>query len=307
MIVMIETDKYKNRLTTLIIRNPLVWFFVLACAISWISFVPIILVEWKIIEIADSSLYAAIFSVHTFGPALAAYFVLRLTEGKSGWTKIRERVRKVRFGWRQYLFIMILVPAFMLAGILLMPGSITSFQGLPQHFLVRYLFLFVLIFFGGGPLGEELGWRGFAYPRMQTRYGPLKAALLLGIVWTFWHLADFFTSSQKGGPGTGLFAFTHQLPVFLVQVVALSVIFAWVYNVTKGSLFAAILLHASYDTFGSTVQPLFQNHWVTSTDFPFAIPMMLLAVALIIGTKGRLGFEKKRNDGSKTGMVEESR
>lgn len=104
MLEKMNKDKCENILQ-LIKKNPLVCFFVLAYAISWISFVPIILVEWKIIEIADSNLYAAIFSFHTFGSAIAAYIILRLTEGKSAWTKIRESVRKIHFGLWQYVFI----------------------------------------------------------------------------------------------------------------------------------------------------------------------------------------------------------
>jgi membrane protease YdiL (CAAX protease family) len=172
-----------------------------------------------------------------------------------------------------------------------LPGALTSFQGLPQYFLARYPFLFFLIFFGGGPLGEEIGWRGFALPLMQSRYGALKATLLLGVLWTFWHLEDFLTASQGGGPGTGLSAFTFHLPIFFVQVMALTIIMTWVFNHTRRSLFMAILLHASYDTFGSTVQPLFSAPMVAKTNIAFVIGFAVLAILVLILTRGRLGYQ----------------
>jgi membrane protease YdiL (CAAX protease family) len=271
-------------------QHPLFSFFFMAYAFTWITLIPFVLSEWGILSLPNTTTYTLIFALHTFGPAVAAYIMFRITEGKVGWLSLRRRLRQLRAGWQWYVFILLGIPAVMLLGILVLPGARASFQGLPQYFLVRYPFLFVLVFFGGGPLGEEIGWRGFALPRMQARYGPLRATLLLGVLWTFWHLADFLTSAQKGGPGTGLFAFYNHLPVFFLQVMALAIIFTWVFNHTGGSVFIAILLHASYDTFGSTVQPLFSVPIVTSTDLPFAVGMAVLSLVILILTRGRLGY-----------------
>jgi membrane protease YdiL (CAAX protease family) len=272
-------------------EHPLFSFFFIAYAFSWITLTPFVLSEWDVLKVANITIRTLIFALHTFGPAMAAYIMIHVTEGNEGWLQLRRRIRQVRVGWKWYVFVLLGIPAVMLLGILVLPGSAQSFHGLPKYFLVRYPFLFILIFFGGGPLGEEIGWRGFALPRMQSRFGSLPATLLLGVLWTFWHLADFLTTAQKGGPGTDLFAFTHHLPVFLLQVMALAIIFSWVFNLTKGSLFIAILLHASYDTFGSSVQPLFPVPIVTSTDLPFAIGMAVLALLILILTRGQLGYK----------------
>jgi membrane protease YdiL (CAAX protease family) len=284
-----QSTSTSRNLQQLMRQHPLFSFFFMAYAFSWIILIPFVLSEWSILP--KATFYTIFFIFHTFGPTLAAYIMLRITEGKEGWLHLRSRIRQLRVGWRWYVFILLVIPAVMLLGILVLPGALASFQGLPQFFLVRYPFLFILIFFGGGPLGEEIGWRGFALPRMQSRYGALRATLLLGVLWTFWHLADFLTSAQKGGPGTGLFAFTHQLPIFFLQVMALAIIFTWVFNHTGGSVFIAILLHASYDTFGSSVQPLFSAPIVTSTDLPFSIGMGVSALLILIMTRGRLGYQ----------------
>ena len=111
----------------------------------------------------------------------------------------------------------------MLLGIIILPGALASFRGLPSSFLNTYIIYFIVIFFGGGPLGEEIGWRGFALPRMQTRYGALRATLLLGILWTFWHLPHFLTTAQRGGPGSSSSIFYINLPIFFLMVMSITV------------------------------------------------------------------------------------
>jgi membrane protease YdiL (CAAX protease family) len=84
------------------------------------------------------------------------------------------------------------------------------------------------------PIAEEPGWRGFAQPRLQERYGALRASLLIGVVWTLWHTMMFVTQGM-----TPLF-----FAVSCANLLAGSVVFTWLYNHTRGSLLLAILLHA---------------------------------------------------------------
>jgi membrane protease YdiL (CAAX protease family) len=160
--------------------------------------------------------------------------------------------------------------------------------------VVTYLVSFVLIFFGGGPLGEEPGWRGFALPRLQLRYGALRGTLLLGVLWVFWHLPDFLTSAQRGGPGANLVTLlTINFPIFFVMVMSLAIIFTWVFNNTRGSVFTALLLHTSINTFG-IVQPLFTAPSVTSTDLFMCLGAVVPALLIIILTRGRLGYQQEQ-------------
>jgi membrane protease YdiL (CAAX protease family) len=274
-------------------RHPLFFFFLMAYAFSWILDIPVILSEWHILP-KTALTFNFFFIIKSFGPFLAAYIMTRIMEGKEGWLKLRSRFRLLRVGWQWYAFILLGIPALLLLGILVLPGAQASFQGFPPHFLIIYLVSFILIFFGGGPLGEEPGWRGFALPRLQSRHGALRGTLLLGVLWTFWHLPDFLTSAQKGGPGTGLYPFYSGLPVFFLEVMALAIIFTWVFNHTEGSVFIAILLHTSYNAFG-VVQPLFSAPIVTSTDLPFVISTGVLALLIVILTRGQLGYQPGPN------------
>ncbi|MCB8983326.1 MAG: CPBP family intramembrane metalloprotease [Ardenticatenaceae bacterium] len=282
-----QTPSHSRNLRQVMAQHPLFFFFLIAYAFSWIMSIPYILGQWNVWQ----GNFMIIFAIKSFGPCLAGFIMFGVTEGKAGVLALRKRCVQVRAGWQWYLFILVGIPALSLLGILILPGALASFQGFPPHFPFVYLVSFVLIFFAGGPLGEEPGWRGFALPRMQPRYGALRGTLLLGILWTCWHLPDFLTDAQRGGPGTDLTRLlTVNFPIFLVMVVAMAVIFTWVFNHTGGSVFMAMLLHTSINTFG-IVQPLFTAPSVVNTDLFMCISFVVPAVLVIVFTRGQLGYK----------------
>jgi membrane protease YdiL (CAAX protease family) len=272
-------------------KHPLVSFTVIAYAFSWIFSIPFILSEWGYLPSAQY--FNLFFIVKSFGPALSAFILTRTLEGDAGWQNLKDRVRLWRVGWKWYAFILLGIPVVMVLGILALPGALASFQGLSPTFWVGYPITFILIFFGGGPLGEEPGWRGFVLPRLQSRFGALRATLILGVIWTFWHLPDFLTSAQRGGPGAGLSIWTINLPIFFLMVTSMAFVFTWVANHTQGSLLTALLLHASINTFGS-IQTTFSAPIVTHTDLPFLIGFGVLALLILVLTRGRLGYQTER-------------
>jgi membrane protease YdiL (CAAX protease family) len=276
-------------LQAVIRQHPLFFYFLIAYAFSWILMIPAVLAEWGALP---KGLFVILFTIKSFGPAVAAYVLIRITAGKAGLAGFKQRFFQGRVSWKWYVFILLGIPAVTVLGACVLPGVLASFQGLkPAYFGVSYLINFVLIFFAGGPLGEEPGWRGFALPRLQSRYGVLRANLLLGVMWTFWHLPDFLTSAQGGGPDVGLAPFYTRLPIFFVMVMALTFVFSWVYNHTGGSIFIALLLHASFNTFDGAIQPLFSAPIMTRSDLPYMIGTVGLAILITALTRGRLGYQ----------------
>jgi len=268
-------------------QRPLLFFFLMAYGFSWIVSIPAILSAWGVLPIA---MFAIFFTIKSFGPFVAAYVMTGVLEGREGILRLRQSLKQVRARWQWYAFIVIGIPALLLLGIAVLPGALASFQGFPPNFVATYLVTFVLIFFGGGPLGEEPGWRGFALPRLQTRYGALRGTLLLGVMWLFWHLPDYLTVAQRGGPGVDLANLLMvNLPIFFVMVMAMAVIFTWVFNHTRGSLFIAILLHTSINAFGLVVA-LFTAPIVTNTDLAICIAVVVPALLIVLFTRGRLGY-----------------
>jgi membrane protease YdiL (CAAX protease family) len=249
--------------------------------------IPFLLAEWDIL----SGDYRLAFIVKSFGPFLAAYIIIRLTEGPEGLSRFKSSFRQLRAGWGWYLFILLGIPGLIVLGIILQPGTLAGFQGIRSGLLALYLVNFIVVFFGGGPLGEEPGWRGFALPQMQQRYGPLWGTLFLGILWAFWHLPDFLSpSAQGGGPGTGLGTFFTNFPIFMLMVIALSVLFTWIYNHTRGSIFLAILAHTSINTPQLALIPLFPAVDFTRLNLAILIAFGVPALLILLLTRGQLGY-----------------
>ncbi len=267
-------------------RHPLFFFFLIAYLSSWILSVPFILSEWGILH-GD---FTIIFAIKSFGPFLAAYVVLRITEGKEGVRLLRQRIKQKQASWLWYLLILFGIPIILMVGIIIQPGALANFQGLNAALLLRYPLTYIAVLFGGGPLGEEPGWRGFALPRMQFRYGPLWGTLLLGVLWTGWHLPDFLTSAQGGGPGTGFSTFLINFPIFFLLVMALAIIFTWIFNHTKGSIFIALLAHASVNTPQVVLVPLFPTLNTTSLNLAAMIGFGIPALLILLFTRGKLGY-----------------
>ncbi|MDR4945451.1 CPBP family intramembrane glutamic endopeptidase [Neobacillus cucumis] len=138
-------------------------------------------------------------------------------------------------------------------------------------------------------MSEEIGWRGFALPRMQSGFGALKASLLMGVLWALWHLPHFLTDAQRGGPGTSLSILYINVTIFIIMCIAISIIFTWVFNHTQGSLFISILLHTSINAF-SIIQSHLSGPNLTSTDLPFLIGFWGLALLILITTRSQLGY-----------------
>jgi uncharacterized protein len=114
------------------------------------------------------------------------------------------------------------------------------------------------IFFFGGALNEEPGWRGFATPRFLKRYSPLAAGLVIGVVWTLWHFPLSVTIFNGNDFLGFLFRFVYNVPF--------GVLFTWLYYRSRGNLFACMLLHASVNSADSLFGP---------TSSLVAIPMMI--------------------------------
>ncbi|MAT45653.1 MAG: CPBP family intramembrane metalloprotease domain-containing protein [Anaerolineaceae bacterium] len=267
-------------------RYPLFFFFLIAYLSSWILSVPFILSEWGVLH-GD---FTIIFAIKSFGPFLAAYVIIRITEGKEGLHRLRQRIKQKQASLVWYLLILLGIPTILMVGIIIQPGALANFQGLNATLLLRYPLTFIVVIFGGGPLGEEPGWRGFALPRMQFRYGPLVGTLLLGVLWTGWHLPDFLTSAQGGGPGTGFSTFLINFPIFFLLVMALAIIFTWIFNHTKGSIFIAVLAHASVNTPQVVLVPLFPSLNTTTLNLAAMIGFGIPALLILLFTRGTLGY-----------------
>lgn len=216
-------------------RTQTVTFFALAYAISWSFWLPVVLGGLS----STSPLVLALLLVGACGPSLAALLLTGSGEGRPGIKALLGRLLRWRVGARWYAVVLLGTPALGLLTVVLhdaLGGPPLAFSpALPWVFL-PVAFLIGLL---GGPLNEEIGWRGYALPRLQAERDALSSGLVLGAVWCFWHLPLFFVSGTS----------QSELPFlpYLACVVALSVLVTWLYNGAGGSLVVAVLAHGAFN------------------------------------------------------------
>jgi uncharacterized protein len=222
-------------MANLLRRHPLVTFFLLVFIITWVVWVPR----------ASGAPLGVVGQAWTWVPAIAALLAAALTGGRGALRELGSRLVRWRVGWQWYLVVILGPAAFSLAvaGVYTLLGGSWA-EAAPPALLegsLLFLPLFLLILTLTDGLGEELAWRGFALPRMLTRYNALVASLVLGVIWALWHLPLLWTQ------GNGMF---HQ-PVWLLllDVTAKSVLFTWVFLHTRGSVLIAMLFHGATNLF----------------------------------------------------------
>ena len=229
-----EVDRTRLGTRNWAARHELLLYFVLAYLISWAL--------WPLVILNPTSS-----PLVPFGPLIAAVVVALWAGGRRElWTLLRQlgrwRVHPLWYG------IALLGPVVMAALTALLgvaagapvrrTGAYTDWQAIGTFFLTTVIIV---------GLFEEVGWRGFALPRLQRRLAALWAALVLGVGWALWHLPELISDP------------TGQRPVvqFVLWALTLSVIFSWLYNSTGGSLPIVIICHAAIDTAGRFLLPEF--------------------------------------------------
>ncbi len=274
----------------LLARHPLVFFFLIAYAGSWLIEVPIALSETGTgllpFTIPRPLLALAIAAATFLGPTLSAFIMTYMTEGRISIRRLLRRYVLWRVEVRWYLFVLLAIPAIEVLGAIVVPGALASFQGLTLSLVLTYPVAFVTTFILGGPLGEEPGWRGFALPRLQLLHGPLVGSLILGILWACWHLPLFWSGVWT--PPT-----IPNIVMFILMITALTIIMTWVFNNAKGSLLITMLMHASFNTFANRIEaPLFPAPILSEYGLlPVLIGFGATALVLIAVTRGRLGYQ----------------
>jgi len=223
------------------------------------------------------------------GPTVAALIMTGTIEGRAGVRSLLGRLVLWRVGIQWYLFALLGVPLIMVVGTMVYSGDLPKLGALGGLlFLPNYLLSFLLVVVLGGPLFEEIGWRGFALPRMEPLHGPLLASVILGLLWALWHLPEFLVPSWAASSGGGSIT---SIILFALIDITFAVVITWVFNNTRASVLIAILLHTSIDAFSETLGAIFPAKAVAS-GFPLLIGFGVVAVVIIVLTRGRLSYER---------------
>lgn len=231
-------------------RN-LLLYFIIAFAWTWLLWLPSVIISvtdnrslmyWMYdVEMTPGLGLIAIGGIFsTFGPLVAAFTVTGLTEGRDGVRRFWRRFWDVRLPG-VWLIVSFVLPIFLVA----VPRFIVVPLGYPlslgwasQPFLI--LGWLLNNFTRSGGMSEEFGWRGYALPRLQARWNALVSSIILGVIWTIWHLPLWFMagSSQQG----------TSFWLFLANLVLTSVMYTWLFNNARGSILVAVAFHAMSNT-----------------------------------------------------------
>jgi membrane protease YdiL (CAAX protease family) len=226
--------------TTLGVQIPMgstLKFFSLTYAVTWTCFIAAAVIMGTVASRSPrfAGLAGLLLLVGTFAPSAVALWLTARADGRAGTRAMLSRVLEWRVGVRWYVFAVGYMAAIKLAAALVHRVVTGAWPPLGQA--VWYIIIVNIALMTLGQAGEEIGWRGYALPRLAARLGLAQASVLLGLIWACWHLPLFFL---PGVSQTG-----QSFPVYLLMVPALSVAIAWLYGNTNGSLLLAMLMHAA--------------------------------------------------------------
>jgi len=266
-----------------LLQRPCLSFFVLTYLWSWSV--------WFLIALAPQSLPVQI-GLYTgaFGPAISAAVMTKAQGGSLNlWAR---RIIAWRVAPQWYLFVLGFPMLFSLTitGVYVLSGGVIDSTLLTDRMLQFLPLLGFNMILGGG--NEEPGWRGYGLSPLQQRFGPIRATLMLGLIWALWHLPLLAANPQATH---GIIAWSDVLLPALITMASIILYafwYSWLYNRT-GNILLCILLHASFNTSnmllillpesavqGATYQTLL---WMS-----FGI-LLLSVIALVVVTGGRLG------------------
>lgn len=220
---------------TLLRRYPLLSFFLLAYGLNFALSLPLLAIPF-------AQRWPVLWLIPGATPTISAILVSACLGGMPEVKRLLSGWLKFNLGWHWYLaaFTFVLGPLLV---VLVYIALGNAPRGLSESATPLSLLGSLLFIFFGAPFGEEAGWRGFALPRLQQRFTALQSSLILGVVWTFWHL-PFYIDPQV--------AARHiPLPIFLVICIVLSILFTWIYNNTHGSLVGVMLSHFCFNFTGT--------------------------------------------------------
>jgi uncharacterized protein len=264
---------------------------VLVFALLFLGLAPLYILHLNLAKLAANSsgappiaLVGIVFTAYT--PTVAALLVAWLWPDAGGVRRLLQQVTRWRAhaGW--YLLALLgPIPLLLLADLIyVVLGGAAPHQWLAAPTGTAEGGLSAVVFAIGaviaGSIGEELGWRGFGQPRLQAGIGALWAAIIIGLLWSSWHLWPVVVPG-----GLSLFMWTD-FPQTYLRLISTAVLYAWLYNSTRGSLLVVLVAHGGFNIASSIVQsPASDIH----NTIPIIVAVLhgLAALAVVLATNPR--------------------
>jgi membrane protease YdiL (CAAX protease family) len=206
-------------------------FFLLTYAVTWVCWIPVVTNRIPYGTFFGSTLWI----VGAFGPSLVSLALTARKQGGAGVRALLEHVLRWQVGARWYLFAI----GYMIAIKLTLALAYRAIIGHWPPFGHEGPVVMLVATLISTPVqaGEEIGWRGYALPRLGSRFGFGSGSVMLGLIWACWHVPQFFLMAAD--------TYGQSFPIWAVEVIAMSVAIAWLYTHTQGSLLLTMLMHAA--------------------------------------------------------------
>jgi membrane protease YdiL (CAAX protease family) len=274
-------------------RHPLLSFYTLAFAISWGGMLLAVGLGPGGFSATPQQLQKAVpYLVPTMvlGPGVAGILLTGLLYGRAGLREFRSRLLKWRVGARWWAVALLTAP-LLLMGVML-GLSLISPEFLPRIFIASDKASVLLLGIAAGLTAgvfEELGWTGFAVPRMRLRYGVLTTGLIVGVLWGAWHLLQNYWSSgvTSGDISQALWLADAVVGTLVGQLVAFRVLMVWVYEHTE-SLLLAMLMHTSLAAFTFILFPPSAIMANLISGFAYTAVLWIVVGAIALANHGHL-------------------
>ncbi len=276
--------------TNPLVDQAVIAWAVLVFALLFLGLAPLYILHLNLAKLAVNSsgappiaLIGIVFTAYT--PTIAALLIAWRWPGAGGVRKLLKPLGRwrVHVGW-YVLALLGPIPLLLLADLIYVAfGGAAPHQWLAMPSGTAEGGMSALLFTIGaviaGAIGEELGWRGFGQTRLQAEIGALWAAVIIGLLWSTWHL---WPVAVPGG--LSLFSWTD-FPQTYLRLTSTAVLYAWLYNSTRGSLLLVLVAHGAFNIDNSIVQsPASDVHMI-----PIIVAVLhgVAALAVVLATNPR--------------------
>jgi len=267
-------------------RESVLGYFVLTLIISWGSLLLIMGVGGVLGTTAvPSERMPLLYVGMLLGPSISSLLLIGLVYGRLGFRELLSKLCRWQVDLRWYAIAILTSPGLVAATLLplslcspkFVPGIVTSSD--KASLLVSGLLAGILV-----GIFEELGWTGFAIPRLRSRYGVLATGLIVGLVWGLWHMPLFLASVRASQSVPPILILVVQLFTFLP---AFRVLMVWVYDRTR-SLLVAMLMHMSLTATALIFAISAADTPTVVSDLAYAAALWLFVALIACANRGRL-------------------
>lgn len=273
---------------------PVIFYFTMACAVSWLCLLPIIGIDGFLgkITLAENQM-PVLFIAMCAGPSIVGILSIYLIDGKDGFKKMVSKLVKWRVKFRFYIIALFITPVLTIVTFLIL--SLSSPKFIPAIFSSEGKLMLII----GGIVGalmagffEELGWTGFAIPKLRARFNVITTGLIVGIVWGIWHFPLFMIKDPSGMIPLLLLLMAR----LLTHLPAFRILMVWIYDRTQ-SLFLIMVMHMSFTASALIFQPNIESGVdIIKSNLTLTILLYVTVFIVNVVTKGQITKRDSRNE-----------